>query len=214
MNSNTVANPLCQWVLCSSEIVRSRRMEKGVTPMANIQFLGIVKDVIMTSLTNLVHHKGFNNMAQAFGMAEDMFMKGMCKDASQGVLMITDGKPSFAYMTNEMVEQLDDKHGTDTGPYISKSWVVLAKQVMAKLETLGAVLSLVCFKLHCFDLPCVVVSRFCSCVCCFCLNFLSKSSESLEYSTNMMRGKLMQVELPEHVLQGGKAQSFWTSIPL
>ena len=94
------------------------------TPTANIQHLGIVKDVIMTSLTNLVHHKGFNNMAQAFGMAEDMFMKGMCKDASQGVLMITDLQPSFAYMTNEMVEQLDDKHGTATGPYISKSWVV------------------------------------------------------------------------------------------
>ena len=83
---------------------------KSATPTANIQPLGTAKDVIMTSLTNLVHHKGFNNMAQAFGMAEDMFMKGMCKDASQGVLMITYGKPSFAYMTNEMVEQLDDKH--------------------------------------------------------------------------------------------------------
>lgn len=83
---------------------------KSVTPALNIQPLGTAKDVIMTSLTNLVHYKGFTNMAQAFGMAEAMFMKGMRRDASQGVLMITDGKPSFTYMTNEMVEQLDDKH--------------------------------------------------------------------------------------------------------
>jgi len=48
-------------------------------------------------------------MAQAFSLAEDMFIKGSRKDAQQSVLLITDGKTSFAYMTNEMVEQLDDK---------------------------------------------------------------------------------------------------------
>merc|ERR1719408_227187 len=48
-------------------------------------------------------------MAQALSMAEDMFIKGMRKDAQQSVMLITDGKPSFKFMTNEMVEQLDDK---------------------------------------------------------------------------------------------------------
>jgi len=53
--------------------------------------------------------KGFTNMAQAFSMAETMFIRGSRKDAQQSVMLITDGKPSFAWMTNEMVEQLDDK---------------------------------------------------------------------------------------------------------
>merc|ERR1719511_611275 len=49
-------------------------------------------------------------MAQAFAMAEDMFVKGSRKVAAQqSVMVITDGKPSFSFMTNEMVEQLDDK---------------------------------------------------------------------------------------------------------
>merc|ERR1711957_499733 len=38
-----------------------------------------------------------------------MFIKHSRRDAQSSVLTITDGKPSFAYSTNEMVEQLDDK---------------------------------------------------------------------------------------------------------
>jgi len=63
----------------------------------------------LKAVENLPFKKGFTNMAQAFSMAEDMFVKGSRKDAQHSVMLITDGKPSFAFMTNEMVEQLDDK---------------------------------------------------------------------------------------------------------
>ena len=43
-------------------------------------------------------------------MAEYMLIKRGRSTASRGVLTITDGKPSLNLMTNEMVEQLDDKN--------------------------------------------------------------------------------------------------------
>ncbi len=52
---------------------------------------------------------GFTNMAQAFSMAGDMSIKGHPKEAQQFVMLITDGKSSFVYMTDEMIEQLDGK---------------------------------------------------------------------------------------------------------
>merc|ERR1719498_2250716 len=67
-------------------------------------------DSVLTTVTDLPFKKGFTNMAQAFQMAENMFILGSRKSAQQSVLTITDGKPSFAWMTNEMVEQLDDKN--------------------------------------------------------------------------------------------------------
>jgi len=53
--------------------------------------------------------RGFTNMAQAFSMAETAFIQGSRRGAQSAVMVITDGKPSFEFMTNEMVEQLDDK---------------------------------------------------------------------------------------------------------
>jgi len=67
-------------------------------------------DSVITKVDGLPFKKGFTNMAQAFQMAENMFILGSRKSAQQSVLTITDGKPSFAWMTNEMVEQLDDKN--------------------------------------------------------------------------------------------------------
>merc|ERR1719291_1473465 len=66
-------------------------------------------DSVTQTVADLPFKKGFTNMAQAFQMAENMFILGSRKSAQQSVLTITDGKPSFAWMTNEMVEQLDDK---------------------------------------------------------------------------------------------------------
>jgi len=83
---------------------------KTVSPARNMQKLtGKMKDV-EKAVDGLPFKKGFTNMAQAFSMAEDMFIKGSRKDAQQSVMLVTDGKPSFAFMTNEMVEQLDDKN--------------------------------------------------------------------------------------------------------
>lgn len=48
-------------------------------------------------------------MAQAFSEAETAFIQGSRRGSQSAVMVVTDGKPSFNFMTNEMVEQLDDK---------------------------------------------------------------------------------------------------------
>jgi len=83
--------------------------EKTVVPAINVQKLTDNMDLVKTAMGKCIQKGGFTNMAQAFALAEDMFIKGSRKDAQQSVMTITDGKPSFAFMTNEMVEQLDDK---------------------------------------------------------------------------------------------------------
>jgi hypothetical protein len=80
-----------------------------VSPAINRQKITNDRAKILKAVEDLPFKKGFTNMAQAFSMAEDMFIKGARKSAQQSVMLITDGKPSFAFMTNEMVEQLDDK---------------------------------------------------------------------------------------------------------
>jgi hypothetical protein len=80
-----------------------------VSPARNEHPLSADIDAVITKVDGLPFKKGFTNMAQAFQMAENMFILGSRKSAQQSVLTITDGKPSFAWMTNEMVEQLDDK---------------------------------------------------------------------------------------------------------
>jgi len=82
---------------------------KTVSPALNKQKLTSSMADVKTAVTGLPYKKGFTNMAQAFSMAEDMFIKGSRRSAQQSVMVITDGKPSFAFMTDEMVHQLDDK---------------------------------------------------------------------------------------------------------
>jgi len=82
---------------------------KTVSPARNLQKLTSTMSDVEAAVEGAPFKKGFTNMAQAFSMAEDMFIKGARKEAQQSVMLITDGKPSFAFMTNEMVEQLDDK---------------------------------------------------------------------------------------------------------
>jgi len=82
---------------------------KTVSPAIAAQKLTFDLDAVKEVVAGLPFKKGFTNMAQAFGMAEDMFTKGLRRSASQSVMVVTDGKPSFSFMTQEMVEQLDDK---------------------------------------------------------------------------------------------------------
>ena len=82
---------------------------KTVSPAINAQKPASNKDDVQAAIEGLQFKKGFTNMAQAFSMAEDMFIKGARKSAQQSVLLTSDGKPSFAFMTNEVVEQFDDK---------------------------------------------------------------------------------------------------------
>jgi len=82
---------------------------KTVSPAINAQKLTFNMDDVQSAVAGLPFKKGFTNMAQAFSMAEDMFVKGSRKSAQQSLMIVTDGKPSFSFMTNEMAEQLEDK---------------------------------------------------------------------------------------------------------
>jgi hypothetical protein len=82
---------------------------KTVSPAISAQPLTFDKDAVIATVKGLPFKKGFTNMAQAFAMGEDMFVKGSRKNAQQSLMIVTDGKPSFSFMTNEMAEQLDDK---------------------------------------------------------------------------------------------------------
>jgi len=87
-------------------------MPDGVTvsPAINIAPLNSNLGEVKTAMeNNMVHKKGFTNMAQAFALAETMYTAGGRRGSQSAIMVITDGKPSFQFQTNELVEQLDDK---------------------------------------------------------------------------------------------------------
>jgi len=86
-------------------------MPDGVTvsPAMNIHTISSDLASVKSSIEGMVQKKGFTNMAQAFALAETMYTSSGRKGAQSALLVITDGKPSFLFQTNELVEQLDDK---------------------------------------------------------------------------------------------------------
>jgi hypothetical protein len=86
-------------------------MPDGVTvsPAMNVHTISDDLDSVKTSLEGMEQKKGFTNMAQAFALAETMYTSSGRKGAQSAMLVVTDGKPSFSFQTNELVEQLDDK---------------------------------------------------------------------------------------------------------
>jgi len=82
---------------------------KTVSPAILAQPLTFNMAGVIAQLDTLPWKKGFTNMAQAFSTAEVAFIQGSRRGAQPAVMVITDGKPSFNFMTTEMVEQLDDK---------------------------------------------------------------------------------------------------------
>jgi len=65
---------------------------------------------VKKAVEGLEYKKGFTNMAQAFTLAEKLFLLGGRKKAMSAVMTLTDGKPSFLFQTYEKVLQLKDKH--------------------------------------------------------------------------------------------------------
>jgi hypothetical protein len=86
-------------------------MPDGKTVSPAILSIPLTHDMeaVETTVKGLPFKKGFTNMAQAFSMAETAFIQGSRRGSHSAVMVVTDGKPSFNFMTNEMVEQLDDK---------------------------------------------------------------------------------------------------------
>jgi hypothetical protein len=65
---------------------------------------------VKTAVDGLAYTKGFTNMAQAFTIAEKMFLIGGRQESQSAVMTITDGKPSFLFQTYQKVTELKDKH--------------------------------------------------------------------------------------------------------
>jgi len=86
-------------------------MSDGVTvsPAMNVHALTSDLSSVKSAVEGMVQKKGFTNMAQAFALAETMYTSAGRKGSQSALLVITDGKPSFQFQTNELVEQLDDK---------------------------------------------------------------------------------------------------------
>jgi hypothetical protein len=86
-------------------------MEDGVTvsPAMNVHTISANLESVKESIEGMVQKKGFTNMAQAFALAETMYTSSGRKGAQSALLVITDGKPSFLFQTEELVQQLDDK---------------------------------------------------------------------------------------------------------
>jgi hypothetical protein len=82
---------------------------KTVSPAILSRPLTFDMEAVETALKGLPFKKGFTNMAQAFSTAETAFIQGSRRGSQSAVMVVTDGKPSFNFMTTEMVEQLDDK---------------------------------------------------------------------------------------------------------
>ena len=64
---------------------------------------------VKTGIEGIKHQRGFTNMAQALVTAEKMFLFNGRKKAQSVVMMITDGKPTLLYETNEKVVDMKDK---------------------------------------------------------------------------------------------------------
>jgi len=86
-------------------------MPDGVTvsPAMNVHTITADLGAVKGALEGMVQKKGFTNMAQAFALAETMYTAAGRKGSQSALLVITDGKPSFQFQTNELVQQLDDK---------------------------------------------------------------------------------------------------------
>jgi len=87
-------------------------LQDGVTvsPAINVQPLTADLALVKEAIEYLPYKKGFTNMAQAFALAEVMYTGAGRKGAQSAIMLVTDGKPSFSFQTNEMVQQLDDKN--------------------------------------------------------------------------------------------------------
>jgi len=81
----------------------------GITPAINVIGLTTDLDAVRKQLKEQKWQKGFTNMAQAFTLADSMFQLGGRKDAQSSVLVLSDGRYSFAFQTKEAVDQLKAK---------------------------------------------------------------------------------------------------------
>jgi hypothetical protein len=80
-----------------------------VAPAINAQPLTEDMASVKTAIEGLQWQKGFTNMAQALTLADTMLQQGGRPHAQSAVLLLTDSKPSFEFMTHQKVQALKEK---------------------------------------------------------------------------------------------------------
>jgi len=105
------------------EINESELMKVGVVQFGNgeimadgsisnaVKVLPLTSDMasVEEATSGMQYLKGFTNMAQGLVLAEAMFTENGRADSQSAIMVITDGKPSFSFQTQQVVDGLEEK---------------------------------------------------------------------------------------------------------
>merc|ERR1719401_1210552 len=88
----------------------ARLPDGTIAPATNL--VGLTSDLALVKekLEAATWQKGFTNMAQAFVLADTMFQQGGRPDAQSSILVLSDGKYSFAFETEQAANKLKEKN--------------------------------------------------------------------------------------------------------
>jgi len=82
---------------------------RTVSAARQIHPLSYDHTALLASVDAMEFKKGFTNMAQAFSEADTLFEQASRSTAQHSIMVITDGQPSFSFITEEKVTELDEK---------------------------------------------------------------------------------------------------------
>jgi len=80
-----------------------------ISPAVKVHKLSDDMAAVKASIEALKWQRGFTNMAQALALSETMMLSDGRAKAQSAVMVITDGKPTLLYQTQEKVVELKDK---------------------------------------------------------------------------------------------------------
>jgi hypothetical protein len=81
-----------------------------IAPAINVQGLTADISLVREKVLETQWQKGFTNMAQAFTLAATMLQQGGRPEAQSAVMVLSDGKYSFAFQTAQAVQKLKDSN--------------------------------------------------------------------------------------------------------
>jgi len=81
-----------------------------VTPAEMVQALTNDMAAVKEHIDSLTWQRGTTNLAQALSLADRMFREGGRTDAQSAIMILTDGKPSLKFASNQAVQKLKDKN--------------------------------------------------------------------------------------------------------
>jgi hypothetical protein len=81
-----------------------------IAPAVNVQGLTADMSTVRERILETSWQRGLTNMAQAFTLAGTMLQQGGRPEAQSAVLVLSDGKYSFAFQTEQQVQKLKDSN--------------------------------------------------------------------------------------------------------